>query len=189
MKKQFSALKKAFPFVVGFNLDFEGGETSENQNMIVQFSAAMHEIGYSQITFNVFRSKSWWIQILKTIEEKLPGFITGFDLQTYDGGAGQDPCSWITELENQMGPYFDAANFVFPGFAVEGLDLGGALCPDEIQSKVSKWKKDCGINGGWIWRVEEIVLPDDPGAALCNMPSLPTIADYAKSMYDGLNGK
>lgn len=191
VKKQFSALKKAFPFVAGFNWDYEGDQSSEAQNMIVKFSTAMHEIGYSQITFNVYYDPSWWIQILKTMEEKLPGFITGFDLQTYDGGAGQDPCSWISELKNSdLGSDFDAANFVFPGIAVKGLDkaYAGPLCPDEIQSRVSKWKKDCKLNGTWIWRVEEIVLPDDP-AALCNMPSHPTIADYANAIHDGLTGQ
>jgi len=191
LKKTFTALKEAFPFVAGFNLDFENDQSAAAQNTIVEFSSMMYEIGYNQITFNVYYGASWWVGTLKTIQEKHPGFITGFDLQTYDGGDGQDPCTWIREIKNQMGKDFDAENFVFPGFAVKTLELGGAMCPDEIQSNMSKWKKECKLNGGWLWRVEEIIDPD-PGVGdlgFCNMSSRPTIEDYAKALLDGLNSE
>lgn len=154
--KNLKALKDAIPAIDGIDLDYEGEEKGKyDPTAIIKFSPMLHTLGY-QVTFCPFEKPDFWVNCLHALHKETPGLVTGFHTQNYDCNF-PNPEIWINAIQKKMGPCFDAAGFVFPGLRCRGgSDCSIGLCPDDITTEFAHWKKEDGIQGGFIWLYDDI---------------------------------
>ena len=177
--QNFQALKNAIPTIDGVDFD---DETLYDQPTTVAFSQMLNTLGY-QVTFCPYTNVSFWVDCLYQLNTATPNLVTGFNLQCYAGGAGNDPQHWITAIQEKMVSGFDAKGFVYPGLWCihNGCDSGD--CPDRISSQFSSWRPD-GIQGGWIWLYDDIQKCED--SAACGSGVSMNAAAYASAIVTGL---
>ncbi len=107
--------------------------------------------------------------------------MSGFNLQCYAGGAGNEPGPWIEKVAAKMGPSFDAKSFVRPGlWARHGQGCEEGECPEAIHTTIAAWHQS-GIVGAWVWQLDELLQCESSGA--CAGPM--TIAAYAEAILEG----
>lgn len=177
--QNFKALLAAIPVIDGIDFD---DEDLLDQDTIVSFALMLQSIGYREVTFCPYMDISFWVNCLYEIDSKAPGLVTGFNLQCYAGGTGNNPADWINGIKDKMGPGFPAAGMVFPGLWCRHGD--GCLqgdCPDNITDQFAAWKPS-GIQGGWIWLYDDIQNCQNSG--VCSEP-MDTKA-YAAAIVKGL---
>lgn len=177
--RSFKALKGAIPDIDAIDFD---DEDLFDQNTTVEFALMLHKLGY-HVTFCPYFSPTFWVTCLHDLEVKHPGLVTGFNLQCYSGGSGNDPQPWIDAIREKMGPGFDAKGFVFPGlWSRHGGDCQEGDCPSDIKARFAEWKPT-GIRGGFIWLYDDIRKCADSGTCPGPMNS----KDYAEAIVRGLS--
>jgi len=176
--KNFQALKNAIPTIDGIDFD---DEDLYDQDTIVQFAQMLHTLGY-QVTFCPYTAMNFWVDCLYALNSQTPDLVTGFNLQCYAGGTGNNPQTWINAIAAKMGSGFDAAGFVYPGlWCRHGNDCFQGDCPVGITSQFSGWKSS-GIQGGFIWLYDDIQKCVNSGTCSGAMGS----AAYASAIASGL---
>lgn len=135
--KDFQALKAAIPSLDAIDLD---DENSFDEASTVAFSVMLGKLGY-HVNPDAFDDSSYWTSVVSEINAQQPGTVDGVHLQTYAGGAGNDPC---------QGWNFGSVP-VFPGL----WDQNDT--PSQVQSQMSSWHSECGIVGGFLWLYDDIV--------------------------------
>jgi hypothetical protein len=135
--KNFAALKAAIPALDA--LDFDD-ENSYDAPTTVAFGVMLGGLGY-RVNPDPFTNNSYWINVVAQINAQLPGTVDGVHLQAYAGGAGNNPC---------VGWNFGSVP-VWPGL----WDLNDS--PSQVQTIMSGWNTQCGINGGFMWLYDDFV--------------------------------
>jgi len=135
--KNFAALKAAIPALDA--LDFDD-ENSYDTPTTIAFGVMLGGLGY-RINPDPFTNNSYWINVVAQINAQLPGTVDGVHLQAYAGGAGNNPC---------VGWDFGSVP-VWPGL----WDLNDS--PSQVQTIMSGWNNQCGINGGFMWLYDDFV--------------------------------
>ena len=135
--KNFAALKAAIPALDA--LDFDD-ENSYDTPTTVAFGVMLGGLGY-RVNPDPFTNNSYWINVVAQINAQLPGTVDGVHLQAYAGGAGNNPC---------IGWNFGSVP-VWPGL----WDLNDS--PSQVQTIMSGWNNQCGINGGFMWLYDDFV--------------------------------
>ena len=135
--KNFAALKAAIPALDA--LDFDD-ENSYDTPTTVAFGVMLGGLGY-RVNPDPFTNNSYWINVVAQINAQLPGTVDGVHLQAYAGGAGNNPC---------VGWNFGSVP-VWPGL----WDLNDS--PSQVQTIMSGWNNQCGINGGFMWLYDDFV--------------------------------
>jgi hypothetical protein len=143
-------------WIDGFDLDCE---EDVDQDTIVQFSQMLFEKGF-QVTFCPYENENFWKRCMQTLWDQGKK-ISWWNLQCYSGG---DPNinpekmkKWIDALAAVVGE--DAApSYLLPGLPVMGSNTPtGDLCPDGIYKTFKSWQdKNLKLNGGWLWRYDQI---------------------------------
>jgi hypothetical protein len=144
--RNFRALKQAFPYIDGIDLDVED---DFDHDTIVAFSLMMGQLGM-KVTFCPYFAPNFWVSCLADVERQSPGLVTGFNLQCYDGGAGNNPADWVNAIQ-QAG--FSVP--VYPGLWAHHFDCTAGDSPAQVQAKITGWK-DSGIAGGFIWHYDDV---------------------------------
>ncbi len=176
--KSFAALKSEIPTIDGIDLD---DETLYDQSTTVQFSQMLNTLGY-MVTFCPYTDTDFWVNCLYELNSKNPNAVTGFNLQCYAGGAGNDPQTWISAIQDKMESDFDAEWFVFPGlWCRHGNRCVEGDCPDDITRQFAAWKPE-GMRGGFIWLYDDIQKCEDSGVCPGSMKT----AAYAGAVVKGL---
>ena len=135
--KNFAALKAAIPAVDA--LDFDD-ENSFDSPTTIAFGVMLGQLGY-KVNPDAFNNSSYWQNVVAQINSQLPGTVDGVHLQAYAGGSGNSPCvGW---------DFGDVP--VWPGL----WDLVDT--PSQVQSIMTGWNNQCGINGGFIWLYDDFV--------------------------------
>src|SRR4051794_26629345 len=174
--QNFAALKAAIPTIDGIDFD---DEDLYDQATTVAFAQMLHGLGYD-VTFCPFSDPDFWVACLKQLNGTTPGLVTAFNLQCYAGGAGNTPDPWIKAVQAAMGPSFDAKGFVLPGlWCSNGARCGEGQDPASIHATFKSWKPS-GIQGGWIWELDDIYRCEDPARTLGAQA-------YAKAIRGGLS--
>jgi hypothetical protein len=158
--KDFKALAKALP-VDAVDLNDENSYDSES---VTKFALMLGGLGF-HVTINPYTNNSYWTSLVSGINSQMPGLVDGVHLQTYSGGAGNNPC---TNWDFGGVP-------VFPGLS----DQHGAppySSPAQAQTRLKAWHDQCGITGAWLWIYDEIDGTD-------------LVKQYARAMRRGVNGK
>jgi hypothetical protein len=176
--QNFQALKNAIP-IDGINFD---DETLYDQPTTVAFGQLLNSLGY-QVTYNPYTDTSFWVNCLYASDQLAPGLVSGFYLQCYAGGTGNDPEDWIEAVAKKMGSGFDAASVIRPGlWCRNGAGCADGQCPDSISQSFAGWVSD-GIQYGWIWLWDDIHSCVDSGVCSGSMGS----AAYAQAIVNGLS--
>ena len=100
----------------------------------VEFHKMMYDLGY-KTTIAPYMNKSYWQTLVKKVNAARTGAVDLVYLQTYGGGAGNNPADW---------DFGDIQMWV--GFDCES---NGNL--SEMQSKFSNWKDAGKVVGGFLW--------------------------------------
>ncbi len=135
--KNFAALKAAIPALDA--LDFDD-ENSYDTPTTIAFGVMVGGLGY-HVNPDPYTNSSYWINVVSQINAQLPGTVDGVHLQAYAGGAGNNPC---------VGWNFGGVP-VWPGL----WDRDDS--PAQVQSIMSGWNNQCGINGGFMWLYDDFV--------------------------------
>jgi hypothetical protein len=135
--KDFAALKAAIPALDAIDFD---DENSFDSATTVQFAVMLGQLGY-HVAPDAFDNSTYWTNLVSQINAQLPGTVDGVHLQAYAGGGGNNPC---------VGWNFGSVP-VWPGL----WDLNDT--PAQVQSIMSGWNSQCGINGGFMWLYDDFV--------------------------------
>jgi len=135
--KDFAALKAAIPSLDAIDFD---DENSFDLPTTVAFGVMLGQLGY-KVNPDAFDNSSYWQSVVSQINTQLPGTADGVHLQAYAGGSGNNPCvGW---------DFGDVP--VWPGL----WDLNDT--PTQVQSIMTGWNMQCGINGGFMWLYDDFV--------------------------------
>ena len=151
--KDFQALKAAIPALDAIDFD---DENSFNAPTTIAFGVMLGKLGY-HVAPDAFDDASYWTNVVSQINTKLPGTVNGVHLQAYAGGSGNNPC---------VGWDFGSVP-VWPGLW-DQVDT-----PNQVQTIISGWHNECGINGGFMWLYDDFV-----GTGLA--------AEYASAINNGI---
>jgi len=135
--EDFAALKAAIPALDAIDFDDENSFSSPTT---IAFGVMLGQLGY-KVEPDAFDNNSYWENVVAQINAQLPGTSDGVHLQAYAGGSGNNPC---------VGWNFGAVP-VWPGLW-DQVDT-----PSEVQSIMTGWHAQCGINGGFLWLYDDIV--------------------------------
>ncbi len=157
--KDFKALIKAVP-VDAIDFDDENGYDSEST---VKFAVMLGKLGY-KVTMNPYTNASYWTSVVSQINKQAPGVVDGVHLQTFAGGQGNSPCA--SEWNFGSVP-------VFPGIS-DQTSAPPYKSPAATETVMQSWHKQCGITGGWVWILDQIV-------------GTPQVRQYAKAITKGVS--
>ena len=135
--KDFQSLKAAIPALDAIDFD---DENSFDSPSTIQFGVMLGNLGY-HVAPDAFDNNSYWTNVVTQINSQLPGTVDGVHLQAYAGGSGNNPC---------VGWNFGTVP-VWPGL----WDQDDT--PSQVQSIMSGWHSECGINGGFMWLYDDFV--------------------------------
>lgn len=135
--KDFQALKAAIPALDAIDFD---DENSFDSSSTIAFGVMLGGLGLKSIP-DAFDNNSYWENVVTQINTQLPGTVDGVHLQAYAGGSGNNPC---------VGWNFGSVP-VWPGLW-DQVDT-----PSQVQSIMTGWNSQCGINGGFLWLYDDIV--------------------------------
>lgn len=189
LRANFQCLRDAFTpkngacVIDGIDLDCEETVTEKT---IVAFSNMLFNMGF-QVTFcPAFPGKiSFWKTCMRTLWHQVPQRkISWWNLQCYAGGDGNlnHLQSWLDALAEVVGK--DAApSYLLPGVGVQGSDVSAQMCPDKVCNTFAGWNKlGLGLNGGWLWRYDEIRKGN------CG-PRPGNLTTYVNAINNGLSNK
>ncbi len=129
--RNFKALKEAIPEIVAVNND---QEQDYDVASAVAFHRMLAEIGY-KTTVAPYMHKSYWEDLVAQLNTVL-GTCELIYLQTYGGGAGNNPADWKVFGDVPMHVGFDCE---------ASGDLGA------MQSRFENWRDNAGVTGGFLW--------------------------------------
>lgn len=135
--KDFQALKIAIPALDAIDFD---DENSFNAPTTIAFGVMLGKLGY-HVAPDTYDNAGYWTNVVSQINTKLPGTVDGVHLQAYAGGSGNSPCS---------GWDFGSVP-VWPGLWDQ------VNTPSQVQTIMSRWHSECGINGGFMWLYDDFV--------------------------------
>ena len=158
--KDFAALKAALPVDA---IDFDD-ENSYDSSSTVKFAVMLGKLGY-HVTMDPYTNAGYWTSVVSKINNRRAGTVDGIHLETYAGGEGNSPCS--SEWNFGSVP-------VYPGVS-DQPSAPPYLTPAEARAAMHKWRKQCGITGGWLWIFDQIA-----GTGL--------VRKYAHAITRGLGG-
>ncbi len=135
--KDFQALKTAIPALDAIDFD---DENSYDAPSTIAFGVMLGKLGLKAIP-DPFDNNSYWENVVSQINTRLPGTVDGVHLQAYAGGAGNNPC---------VGWNFGGVP-VWPGLWTS-VDT-----PSQVQTIMTGWNSQCGINGGFMFIYDDLV--------------------------------
>jgi hypothetical protein len=166
---------------VGFDLDNEDASVSA----VVPLVVALYNHGVRQsprvaypFTFCAFGDQTHWFDALADVYSGLNGVqpVAGITLQTYAGGASQDPAAWTqalaTYLQTHATGLRSAQGFILPILSMDNT-AGPTYTPAEMTSALKSWQSA----GGSFWATQ----------ALFQSPPPATWSDFASAIASGIS--
>jgi hypothetical protein len=132
--KNFKALRDSVPALDALNFD---DESTYDVASTVKFAVMLADLGFNT-ALCPYTSMTYWTSVASQTNTQRKGAVDKIFLQCYDGGAGNNPCSW---------------NF-------NGIPIYTGLwdkndTPSSVQTKMSNWKKNCSVQGGFMWLYDD----------------------------------
>lgn len=128
--RNFQALKNAIPALDAIDLD---DENCYDTSSMVKFCVMLGNLGYV-VALDPYQNPAFWTGVASQVNSQRPGTIDTVHLQCYDGGAGNNPCSWN-----------------FGGIPVLPGVWNNIDSVSSVQTKMANWRSQCGVSGGWMW--------------------------------------
>jgi PKD-like domain/Secretion system C-terminal sorting domain/Ig-like domain CHU_C associated len=166
--KNFKALKDSIPSVDAINFD---DESTYNVASSVQFSVMLADLGY-KVTLCPYTSSSYWTSVATQTNTQRPGTVDAIFLQCYSGGSFNSPCS---------GWNFGSIP-IYPGL----WDSNNT--PAQIHTKMTSWKTQCGIKGGFMWLYDDFYGTTKTAqyAAAVTLTTAPNISAMSTTTCSGV---
>ena len=184
--KNFKALINTLG-IDGFDFDYEGDYTPADQKNITTITELLYSLGM-KVTYCPYTAQDWWLGCLQQVYARnKQQLVSGYNLQCYAGGAGNDPLQWAQYIQSSGLPtgIVDAASFVLPGYWVQQTGSGDGQCPTTMQQTFASFSGK-GLAGGWCWNTGDVFTNETTG--LCgSQQTLP--ANYAQAITAGLSSK
>lgn len=140
--KNFNALKVAWN-LDAFNND---DESVYDLSSTVKFATMLGTIGYSY-SIAPYTNVNFWANVQNQTNTAIPGLFDRVYLQTYDGGAGNDPGSWQDTLGMKVIPIIWVTNDAKPS---QGLTA------EQAQERFADWNSQYTVAGGGYWNDYDI---------------------------------
>jgi hypothetical protein len=135
--QDFAALKAAIPAIDAIDFD---DENSFDLTTTVQFGVMLGQLGYHVMPDPYFNA-SYWKKVVSQINAQAPGTVDGVHLQTYAGGAGNNPCVGWDFGDVPVLPFV--------------WDLDDTV--RQTYRQMNSWHDECGILGGGLWIYDDLV--------------------------------
>ena len=130
--KNFKALKEALPDVVAVNNDTEQDYYVDSA---VKFHKMLYELGF-KTTIAPYTMRDYWQRLVAGLHEEYPGACDRVYLQTYGGGAMNNPANWMI--------FGDIPMYV-------GFDCEANANRTAMNTSMTRWAKTEGVVGGFLW--------------------------------------
>ncbi|HEX2570288.1 MAG TPA: hypothetical protein VH877_12065 [Polyangia bacterium] len=147
---------------VGFDMDNEDASPSA----VVPLIVALYNKGISllpainfQFTFCPYTDEDDWCAALASVYSGLKGVqpVVGFNLQTYSGGAGNNPVTWTQSLANYLTAHpnttgvSSAAGFILPILSMDNM-ASPTKTPAHMKADLKNW----GSTGASFWATQAL---------------------------------
>lgn len=129
--RNFKALKETIPAVTAVNND---QEQDYDAATAIAFHRMLAEIGF-KTTIAPYTNMSFWKQLVEALNEE-PGTCEIVYLQTYGGGAYNNPTNWMV--------FGDIPMYV-------GFDCEANASRSAMDTKFRNWSRLDGVVGGFLW--------------------------------------
>jgi hypothetical protein len=146
----FAAFRTTFPGVTIIDMDCE--ETYDLPSFVA-FCQMLAQMGF-YITFCPYCEPDFWTGALQALQARCPGAVLWWNLQCYDGGAGNVPADWAAALGQAL-----------PGFCTDGFIVAGDWTDDTpagVTSLLQSFDTNACLGGGFLWTLDK--LAGQPGA-------------------------
>ena len=170
LMKNFAALQKAVP-VDGIDFDLEEFPLEDYTQTIIQLSMLLNQQLNVFITFCPYTDSTFWVNCLSGIYAKnnKKQVVAWMNLQCYDGGGGNDPADWASDIKSASSPtgVINPVAFVIPGYWCYNTTQKSYMgqCPDQIEKTFAGLaSSDKGISGGFIWNSTDIFTNQNSGS-------------------------
>lgn len=177
--RNFKALKEALPWVEAVNND---QEQDYDVGSVVAFHKMLYELGY-KTTISPYTYQTFWQQMVAALNAE-QGIVDRVYLQTYGGGAFNDPEKWQV--------FGDIPMYV-------GFDCEANSNRAEMDAQMTKWAELPGVVGGFLWnynseernhnewaaninRIFNDLEPENPAATFYGSPGF---SGYQVSLGEG----
>lgn len=138
-------LRHTFPSISVIDMDCE--ETYD-QPSFVAFCQLLIAMGF-QISFCPYTNQDFWTGSLARLDATNPRKVVWWNLQAYDGGAG-----------NQPGPWAAAISLAVPGFATTGYIVVGDWTNDsplQVKQLLRGFSNEPSLGGGFMWTLDAMI--------------------------------
>ncbi|MDE5942167.1 MAG: hypothetical protein K2H14_08665 [Muribaculaceae bacterium] len=129
--RNFKALKEALPEIMAVNND---QEQDYDLASATAFHRMMAEIGY-KTTVAPYMHRDYWKDLVAALNTT-PGTCDLVYLQTYGGGAGNNPSDWKV--------FGDVPMYI-------GFDCEASADLAAMQTRFKNWRDNDGVAGGFLW--------------------------------------
>ena len=168
--RNFKALKEAIPEITAVNND---QEQDYDLSTAITFHRMLADIGYTT-TVAPYTNRDYWKQLVSALN-KTPGTCDLVYLQTYGGGAYNNPNDWKVFGDIPMLVGFDCE---------ASADING------MESKFTNWRDNCGAVGGFLWNYNSEARDVHQWATTINRiftpaPEKPVATFYSDTNYGG----
>ncbi|HEX2570740.1 MAG TPA: hypothetical protein VH877_14380 [Polyangia bacterium] len=156
---------------IGFDMDYEE-QGSDLASLVASVTIALNDAFKCPITFCPYQqlpvpdpTRSPWIQALQQVySQQGTQPVVGFNLQTYAGGALNDPRAWTAAIANASNTgVSDPAAFVWPIVSCD-TSASPVSPPSQVIQKMKEW----GSQGASLWATASLPYEGNPLAAYGN---------------------
>lgn len=186
-KANFRCLMEMLP-IDGFDFDYEGSYASDQVKNLVRLTILLHELG-AMVTYCPYTEREFWLRCLAAAYEQAGNVqpVSWYNLQCYDGGAGNDPAEWAKAIQMYSQPLgiADANTFVVPGLWVANTTEKSydGKCPKAIAAQFKQWSQT-GTRGGFLWKSSDI-FENETNIELCKGQQIMPVS-YGEAIRTGI---
>ncbi|MBA3487831.1 MAG: hypothetical protein H0T88_11710 [Lysobacter sp.] len=140
-----NVLRHTFPSISVIDMDCE--ETYD-QPSFVAFCQLLIALGF-QISFCPYTWQDFWTGSLAKLNASNPDKVVWWNLQAYDGGAGNEPGQWAAAIGTAI-----------PGFATAGYIVVGDWTndsPSEVKNLLRGFSNEPSLGGGFMWTLDDMI--------------------------------
>ncbi|KAF2160408.1 hypothetical protein M409DRAFT_29254 [Zasmidium cellare ATCC 36951] len=112
----------------------------------VSFAKMLGQIGY-KYSGAPYTNIPFWQSVVSQVNGNVSGLLDRMYLQCYDGGAGNDPGEWQTDLNMKVVPLLWVVNDAKPEYG---------MTPAQCQAKFQNWYSTEQVAGGGYWNDYDI---------------------------------
>lgn len=148
LQKNLEVFRRVFPAFDGIDMDCED---IYDLPSFVAFCDLMIGLGFD-ITFCPYQDPQFWNAALAKVSTAHRGAVKWWNLQCYDGGAGNNPQDWW--------PANAQPGYIIPGDWVRFWDPGQQAwagdCPQDMENLFATFAKQTAVGGGFVYELDLI---------------------------------